>query len=64
MNGTMNALQLIAMAGGLTPYAKGKGITIIRPGVPEPIRFNYDEIKSAKTPRIVELKVGDTIVVP
>jgi polysaccharide biosynthesis/export protein len=65
LNSAMTVLQLLAQAGGLTEFANGKEITIIRQGEPRPLRFNYDEVsKGRKLEQNVLLKVGDTIVVP
>jgi polysaccharide biosynthesis/export protein len=58
-------LQLIALAGGLTEFADAKGITIIRPGEAKPLRFNYDEVrKGKKLEQNIQLKIGDTVVIP
>jgi polysaccharide export outer membrane protein len=64
---SMNVLQLIATAGGLGDYAKPKSIRIVRVqlGQATNLRFDYEEaIKQSKTARNVELKAGDTVVVP
>jgi polysaccharide biosynthesis/export protein len=58
-------LQLIAMSGGLKDFADAKGITIVRHerGQTSTFLFNYKEIR--RNPRQnIELKPGDTIVVP
>ena len=58
-------LQLIALAGGLTEFTDGKEIVIIRPGVPQPMPFNYDAVrKGKKLEQNIELMAGDTVVVP
>jgi polysaccharide export outer membrane protein len=60
----MSPLQAIATAGGLTPYANSKKIYILRgeAGKKQKIPFNYKE--ALKGDSQVELKPGDTIVVP
>jgi polysaccharide export outer membrane protein len=58
-------LQLIAMAGGLKDFADSKNITIVRRenGQTTSYQFNYKAIR--KNPRQnIELKPGDTVVVP
>ena len=72
--GPLNVLQVIALAGGLTPYANREGIMILRDvkGGTEKIRFNYDDVVAgtgSKTysfgPAILSLflsdKTGDAI---
>jgi len=70
----LTVVQLIAMAGGLTEFAKSKDIVIIRdppgalatPGVePTTFRFNYDAVRSLKNlASNIDLKPGDTVIVP
>lgn len=60
-------MQLIAMAGGLREYANSKKIIIMRTenGRPISIPFNYKDVTSGKKlQQNVELKPGDTVVVP
>jgi polysaccharide export outer membrane protein len=60
-------LQLIAMAGGLTDYADGKKIKVLRveQGRSTMLPFNYEEVrKGKKLDQNIELRVGDTIIVP
>jgi polysaccharide biosynthesis/export protein len=65
---SMTALQLIATAGGLQDFAKSKEIRIVRSenGKSANIRFDYDEITKnpEKAAQNIELKPGDTIIVP
>jgi polysaccharide biosynthesis/export protein len=58
-------LQLIAMAGGLKDFADSKNITIVRRenGQTSSYVFNYRAIRSNLRQNI-ELKPGDTVVVP
>jgi polysaccharide export outer membrane protein len=67
----MNVMQLISMAGGLSEYARKKDIVIIRetggrPGAkPLTFRFNYEDIQKLKNLNSnIELKPGDTVIVP
>jgi polysaccharide export outer membrane protein len=60
-------MQLIAMAGGLREYANGKKIVIMRTenGKPRSLPFNYKDIVEGKNlEQNIELKPGDTVVVP
>jgi polysaccharide biosynthesis/export protein len=60
-------MQLIAMAGGLRDYANSKKIVIMRTenGRSISLPFNYREVTSGKKlDQNVELKPGDTVVVP
>ena len=62
-----SVMQLIAMAGGLKEYANGKGIIIMRTenGRPISLKFNYKDVIAGKNlKQNVELKPGDTVVVP
>jgi polysaccharide export outer membrane protein len=58
-------LQLIAMAGGLKDFADSKNITIVRSGGGRASshQFNYKAIRRNPAQNI-ELKPGDTVVVP
>lgn len=58
-------LQLIALAGGLTDFADSKNITIVRNenGRTSTYRFNYRAIRQNPAQNL-ELKPGDTVVVP
>ncbi len=67
LNGNVNVLQALAMAGGLNPYAKRSDIKIFREegGETRIIPFDYDEVTSGK--RLVdniELKRRDVLFVP
>lgn len=60
-------MQLIAMAGGLREYANSKKIVIMRTenGTQRRLPFNYKDIIDGKNlQQNVELKPGDTVVVP
>jgi polysaccharide export outer membrane protein len=64
MTAGMTPLQAIATAGGLSPYANSKKIYILRgeSGKQQKIPFNYKQ--ALKGDSQIELKPGDTIVVP
>jgi polysaccharide export outer membrane protein len=63
VSGQMNVLQAITLAGGLTEYANGKKIRILREG--KSFLFNYNEVLDGKKlEQNIVLKPGDTIVVP
>ena len=60
-------LQLIATAGGLLEYADSKNVRIMRTenGKPVSYKFNYkDVIKGKNLKQNIELKPGDTLIVP
>jgi polysaccharide export outer membrane protein len=62
-----SVLQLIATAGGVTEYASGDNAFILRNagGRQMSIKFNYKSaLKGQRLAQIVELKAGDTVVVP
>jgi len=63
----MNVLQLIAHAGGLTPYAAGKRIVVLRPDGNGDQRFSFDYSRASRGEtrgHDIELRAGDTVVVP
>ena len=65
--GPTTVLQLIAQAGGLTPFAKRRNIVILRQesGHPAKYPFNYSEVVHGHTPeQNIALLPGDTVVVP
>ncbi len=74
LNDRMTVLQLIALAGGLTEFAKSKDIVIMRgdsagavrpAGQPVTFGFNYKEVLARRNMRQnIELKPGDTVIVP
>jgi polysaccharide export outer membrane protein len=65
--GPTTVLQLISIAGGLRDYADSKKIIIVRTenGRPMSYPFNYRDVVTGKNLRQnVELKPGDTVIVP
>ena len=60
-------MQLLVVAGGLKDYAHSEKITIMRSesGKPASYRFNYKEfVKNKNLKQNIELKPGDTVIVP
>jgi polysaccharide biosynthesis/export protein len=67
LTGEMNVMQLIAQAGGLLEYADSKSIVIMRTenGKQQHFQMNYnDVIKQKNVAQNINLKPGDTVVVP
>ena len=67
MTSPMTVVQLIALAGGLTEFADGKNISIVRSesGKPVAFRFSYKSIANRKDlKQNIDLKPGDTVIVP
>jgi polysaccharide biosynthesis/export protein len=67
ITGAMTVLQLLSIAGGLGDYAKSDQIVIYRNegGKQVSFLFNYKEVlKQKKLAQNIELKPGDTVVVP
>jgi polysaccharide biosynthesis/export protein len=67
INSPTTVLQLIATAGGVAEYADKGKISIVRreDGKDTSFRFNYEEVmKGKKLTQNIELKPGDTVVVP
>jgi polysaccharide biosynthesis/export protein len=67
LTGPTTVTQLIAMAGGLHEFAKKKDITILRNegGREVAYRFNFQDVMKRKNlQQNIELKPGDTIIVP
>jgi polysaccharide export outer membrane protein len=63
----MTVLQALSAAGGLSPFADSKSIYVLRNenNKPRRIPFNYKEALKGEHPeQNIELKPGDTIVVP
>lgn len=62
--GSASVLQLIASAGGLTPYARRKKITILDTKHHAVARFDYDSAVNGREQSERPLQPGDTVVVP
>jgi polysaccharide export outer membrane protein len=67
LSGSMTVVQLIALAGGLLEFAEGTKIRVMRTekGTPVALPLNYKSFSEGKNLRQnIELKPGDTVVVP
>ena len=67
LNGATTILQLIAMAGGLSEWADGENVTLMRNERTGFVtrRFNYKDVIARKNlDQNVELLPGDTVIVP
>lgn len=67
LKGPLTVMQAIALAGGLTEYAKAKGITVLRstPQGTQRFKFNYRDVANGKDlEQNILLMPGDTVVVP
>lgn len=67
MGETLRVMQVLAMAGGMTPFAKKDDILVIRKehGEQKVFRFNYDKVAEGKElDQNILLQPGDTVVVP
>ena len=65
--GPTSVLQLISYAGGIAEYADKSKISIVRTenGKPTSFRFNYKDVTQGKNlSQNIELKPGDTVIVP
>lgn len=67
MGQTLRVMQVLAMAGGMTPFANKDDILIIRKnnGHQRVFKFNYGKVAGGKDlDQNICLKPGDTVVVP
>jgi polysaccharide export outer membrane protein len=67
LNAETTVLQLIAQAGGFTPFAKKDDIVVLRTeeGRQMRLKFKYKEVvQGKKTEQNIALHPGDTVVVP
>ncbi len=67
LNMETTVLQLIAQAGGLTPFAQRENITVLRfeNGKQQRLPFHYKEVvRGKKAEQNITLHPGDTVVVP
>jgi len=65
--GNMNVLQALAMAGGLTPFAKRDEIKVLRKEMDKTVEyvFDYDAVtKDENHVQNILLRRGDVVVVP
>ena len=62
---SMNVVQLVARAGGLTDFAKQKQVYVLRSDKSARVNVNYEKVLKGQAPQQnVELSPGDTVVVP
>jgi polysaccharide export outer membrane protein len=67
LSGPTTVMQMLATAGGLHEFADKKNIRILRTenGKQIALRFNYKDVRQGKNlKQNIELKPGDTIIVP
>jgi polysaccharide export outer membrane protein len=67
LNAQTTVLQLIAQAGGFTPFARRDGIVVLRTeeGKQLRLKFKYKQVVQGKnTEQNIALHPGDTVVVP
>jgi polysaccharide export outer membrane protein len=67
LSGPATVLQALSTAGGLLEYADAKHILIMRTenGKPVSFKFNYKDVSKGKNlKQNIELRPGDTIIVP
>lgn len=67
INQDVNVMQALAMAGGLTPFAKLKDIKVLRRegGAERAIPFNYKQVQRGEgLEQNIILRPGDTVLVP
>ncbi|HEV7676303.1 MAG TPA: polysaccharide biosynthesis/export family protein [Candidatus Angelobacter sp.] len=67
LNAQTSVLQLIAQAGGFTPFARKDSIVVLRTeeGRQSRLKFKYKEVvQGKKTEQNITLHPGDTVVVP
>jgi polysaccharide export outer membrane protein len=67
LNAQTTVLQLIAQAGGFTPFAKRDSIIVLRTedGRQSRLKFKYKEVvQGKKSEQNIALHPGDTVVVP
>jgi len=63
----IDVMQVLALAGGVTPYASTGNIKIIRreEGTQKVFTFEYDDVKSGeKLEQNILLQAGDSVIVP
>jgi polysaccharide export outer membrane protein len=62
---SMNVVQLVARAGGLTDFAKRTQVYVLRADKSARVNVNYEKVvKGQASHQNVELSPGDTVVVP
>jgi polysaccharide export outer membrane protein len=62
---TIDVVQLIARAGGVTAYAKRKSVYVLRSGSGLRAKVDYNKVlRGQRLEENVQLNPGDTVVVP
>jgi polysaccharide export outer membrane protein len=67
LTGPTTVMQIIAIAGGLSEWARSKEIRVVRvdQGKSTSLPFNYQDVARGKSlQQNIELKPGDTVVIP
>lgn len=67
INPRINVLQALALAGGLTPFAKGGDILVLRAGASgqQSISFKFNQVSEGRgLEQNISLESGDVIIVP
>lgn len=67
LNGPTTVLHLIATAGGLREFVKGKDIVIVRGAAEKQARFKFnyqDVVRGKRLAQNITLQPGDTVIVP
>ena len=68
ITGNVSVIQIIALAGGLSEYAKKDNIAVLRTenGLPKRYKVNYNDILNGKRLKEnnIQLLPGDTVVIP
>ncbi|PYR58368.1 MAG: sugar transporter [Acidobacteria bacterium] len=67
LNTSMTVLQLIASAGGLKEFVGGRNIVVVRTEGAQHARFSFDYqavVKGRNLQQNIELRPGDTVIVP
>lgn len=65
LNGSLDVLQLIAQAGGLTQFASKKHIRVVAMnGAAQNVPFDYKNVLRGVQKQSISLAPGDTVVVP
>src|SRR5262249_46451121 len=67
LRGPVSILQAVALAGGLTEFARKGGIVVFRRGTvaeAQRLALDYDGVVAGKTAGVPTLRAGDTVYVP
>ncbi len=64
LHGELTVLQALALAGGLTEFADGGGIVVLRAQDGKQVRYRFSFGQAVGGDQLFDLEPGDTIVVP